>query len=283
MIKVRERARQSIVPARRRAKRAIARRRRTALAGAGRSTRRLWKRTRRAAKRRRAARTLRASVAFLRTNGGRSTVIDKVFSRFTFGFGAGYVVGARAGRERYEQIQRWWNSFIGNPSVRQAAQRGRDVVTEAGGQVMSKFQQRQPPQDIREVMTAVPATVKTVSPLTEAAAKMKDNDAGAIVVVDELNSVVGIVTDRDIAIWAVADGRDATTTTVGEVASKDLQALSPTDSVEDAVRLMRQRNIRRLPVVENGRPIGIVSLGDLAQERDSDSVLADISRAPGNR
>ena len=199
------------------------------------------------------------------------------------GFAAGYVLGAQAGRERYEQIQRWWNSFIGNPSVRQAAQRGRDVDTEAGGQVMSKFQQRQAPQDIREVMTAVPATVKTVSPLTEAAAKMKDNDSGAIVVVDELNSVVGIVTDRDIAIRAVADGRDARTTTVGEVASTDLQVLSPTDSVEDAVRLMRQRNIRRLPVVENGRPIGIVSLGDLAQERDSDSVLADISRAPGNR
>ena len=104
-----------------------------------------------------------------------------------------------------------------------------------------------------------------------------------MIVIDESNSVVGIVTDRDIAIRAVAEGRDVTTTKVGDVASKDLETLSPSDSVEKAVRLMRQRNIRRLPVVEGGRPIGIVSIGDLARERDPRSALADISRGPANQ
>jgi signal-transduction protein with cAMP-binding, CBS, and nucleotidyltransferase domain len=211
-------------------------------------------------------------------------MIDRVFNRFSLGFGAGYVVGARAGRERYDEILRWWNSFIGNPTLQHAAQRGRELVTEAGGQVASKIQQTQgPTQDIREVMTATPETVRMTSTLAEAAARMKQQDAGAMVVVDESKKVVGIVTDRDIAIRAVAEGRDPKTTKVGEVASKELQTLSPTDSVEDAVRLMRQRNIRRLPVVEDGRPIGIVSIGDLAQERDPSSVLADISSAPGNQ
>jgi signal-transduction protein with cAMP-binding, CBS, and nucleotidyltransferase domain len=214
---------------------------------------------------------------------GRKTMIDRLFSRFGLGFGVGYVVGARAGRERYQQIQEWWNSFIGNPTVQQAAHRGRELMTEAGGQVASKIQTQRSPQDIREVMTAAPETVRIGSTLAEAAAKMKQQDAGAMVVIDESRKVVGIVTDRDIAIRAVAEGRDVTTTKVGDVASKDLQTLSPSDSVEDAVRLMRQRDIRRLPVVEDGRAVGIVSIGDLARERDPRSALADISRAPANQ
>lgn len=214
-------------------------------------------------------------------------MFDKLINRFTVGFGVGYVLGARAGRERYEQIQGWWNSFVGNPAVQQAAQRGRELLSEAGDQVTSRVQQsvqeRGAPQDIREVMTASPETVTTGSSLTEAATKMKRHDAGAMVVVDETQAVIGIITDRDIAIRAVAEGRDVTTVKVGDIASKGLQTLSPTDSVADAVKLMRQHKIRRLPVVESGRPVGIVSIGDLAEERDPTSALADISRASGNR
>jgi CBS domain-containing protein len=117
----------------------------------------------------------------------------------------------------------------------------------------------------------------------QAAEAMRMIDAGTVLVSDDTNQLVGIVTDRDIAIRAVAEGRDPKTTSVGEVASKDLQTLSPMDSVADAVRLMRERGVRRLPVVEAGRPVGVVSIGDLAQERDPGSVLADISRAPGNQ
>lgn len=211
-------------------------------------------------------------------------MLDKLFSRFSVGFGVGYVVGARAGRERYEEIVGWWNTFVGNPNVRQVAQRGRELVTEAGEQVVDRIQQIQrPSQDIREVMTASPETVGITSTLKEAATKMKHQEAGAMVVVDESKKVVGILTDRDIAIRAVAEGRDARTTKVGDIASKHVRTLAPTDSVEEAVRLMREEKIRRLPVVEDGRPVGIVSIGDLAEERDPRSALADISRAPSTR
>lgn len=210
----------------------------------------------------------------------RRTMVGKLFNRFTLGFAAGYVLGAKAGHERYEQIRGWWGSLTGNPTVKQAAQR----VGEAGGQATSKLLGAQHrPRDVREVMTPLPATVSTASTLAEAAEKMRRHDAGAMIVLDDGQRVCGILTDRDIAVRAVAEGRDPKTTKVGEVASKDLQTLSPTDSVADAVRLMRERDVRRLPVVEDGRPVGVVSIGDLAQERDPDSALADISRAPGNR
>jgi hypothetical protein len=150
----------------------------------------------------------------------RRAMLDKLFSRFSLGFGLGYVVGARAGRERYEEIVGWWNSFVGNPNIRQVAQRGRELVTEAGEQVVDRIQQIQrPSQDIREVMTATPETIGMTSTVKEAATKMKQQEAGAMVVVDEFKKVVGILTDRDIAIRAVAEGRDAKSTKVGDIAS----------------------------------------------------------------
>jgi CBS domain-containing protein len=69
---------------------------------------------------------------------------------------------------------------------------------------------------------------------------------------------------------------------VGEIASRELTTIDPDESVDSAVALMRERSIRRLPVVEDGRPVGIVSLGDLALERDPDSCLGEISAAPPN-
>jgi CBS domain-containing protein len=207
-------------------------------------------------------------------------MIDRLFSRFSLGFGLGYVLGAKAGRERYEQMQGWWSALTGTPALQKAADQGRQWVSETTGNLASKVQRS--PQDIREVMTAAPETVGVGSTLSEAATQMKRQDAGAMVVVDETEKVVGIITDRDIAVRAVAEGRDVKTTRVGEVTSRDLETLAPTDSVDDAVRIMRERKIRRLPVVEGGRPVGIVSLGDLALERDQDSVLASVSQPPPN-
>jgi CBS domain-containing protein len=91
-----------------------------------------------------------------------------------------------------------------------------------------------------------------------------------------------VVTDRDIALRIVAEGRDSAATTLADVCSHSLLTVTPTDSVEEAVRLMRTHAIRRLPVVEDGRAVGIVSLGDLAIERDPDSALGEISSAPPN-
>jgi len=134
---------------------------------------------------------------------------------------------------------------------------------------------------IRDVMTSGPACVDPHASATEAARRMRELDSGAILVTegDELR---GLVTDRDIVVRAVADGRDPARVEVGEICSGDVEALSPDDDVERAVQVMRERHVRRIPILEGGHPVGIVSIGDLAMARDERSALADISRAPGN-
>ena len=127
-------------------------------------------------------------------------------------------------------------------------------------------------------MTTNPRTVNEDATVLEAAQVMRDSDIGDVIVVED-GEVTSIVTDRDIAVRGVAEGRDAESTTVGEIATTGVKAIEPDASVDDALRMMREHDIRRLPVVKNGRPAGIVSLGDLAVEREPDSTLADISAA----
>ncbi len=95
--------------------------------------------------------------------------------------------------------------------------------------------------------------------------------------------IQGILTDRDIVVRALAEGRDPARTTVGEICSRELTTLCPDDAIGDAEKIMRDQAIRRLPVVEEGRPVGIVSLGDLAVEKNPESTLGGISAAPPNR
>jgi CBS domain-containing protein len=127
-------------------------------------------------------------------------------------------------------------------------------------------------------MTRDPRTVNAGDPVIEAARIMRDDDIGDVIVVESGN-VQGIVTDRDIVVRDVAEGRDPESTPVREVCTTGVEALEPGATVSDALRKMREEDIRRLPVVEDGRPVGIVSLGDLAVEREPDSTLADISAA----
>ena len=127
-------------------------------------------------------------------------------------------------------------------------------------------------------MTHDPRTVDVDDPVTEAARQMRDGDVGDVIVTRD-GQVEGIVTDRDVAVRAVADGRDPQSTPVSEVCTSDVRSLEPSQSVDEAIQAMREHDIRRLPVVDGGRPVGIVSLGDLAVERDPDSALADISAA----
>ncbi len=133
-------------------------------------------------------------------------------------------------------------------------------------------------RSVREIMTSDPITVAPESPVTEAARAMRDADVGAVVVVGGDGSVDGIVTDRDITIRAVAEGRGSEAR-VADVYTPEPTTLSPDHSVDDAVRVMREKAIRRVPVVEGGKPVGILSLGDLAVEQDPGSALADISAA----
>jgi len=137
---------------------------------------------------------------------------------------------------------------------------------------------------VRDVMTPDPTTVESTVSVVHAARCMRDKDVGAIIVLNGWD-ICGIVTDRDIAVRAVAEGLDPAETTVGEICSPHLVGLALDATVADAVTLMRENALRRLPVVAGGRPIGIVSLGDLVtkKEREGGKVLAGISTAPPNR
>ena len=134
-------------------------------------------------------------------------------------------------------------------------------------------------QEIRELMTPNPVTMPGTASVHDAARAMRDSDIGDVIVIEH-NQVCGIVTDRDIAVRIVAESQDPTTTTLADICSHSLLTVTPTDAVEHAVRLMRTHAIRRLPVVEKGQAVGIVSLGDLAVERDPKSALGGISAAP---
>jgi CBS domain-containing protein len=135
---------------------------------------------------------------------------------------------------------------------------------------------------IRDVMTTNPETLPESTTVREAAETMRANDIGDVVIVDDNGAISGILTDRDIVVRVVAEGRDPRVTRIGDIGSRELTAASPDDPVDRAVQLMRERAIRRLPVVDKGKPVGIVSIGDLALDRDPDSALADISAAPPN-
>ena len=134
-------------------------------------------------------------------------------------------------------------------------------------------------QHIRELMTPNPVSMPGTASVHEAARAMRDADIGDVIVIEN-NQVCGIITDRDIAVRVVAEAKDPATTALADICSHSLLTVTPTDSVEHAVRLMRTHTVRRLPVVEEGKAVGIVSLGDLAVERDPDSVLGEISAAP---
>ena len=136
-------------------------------------------------------------------------------------------------------------------------------------------------QPIRELMTPNPVSLPGTASVHEAARAMRDQDIGDVIVIEN-HQVCGIVTDRDIVTRTVAGAQDPTATTLADICSHALLTVTPTDSVEHAVRLMRTHAIRRLPVVEGGKAVGIVSLGDLAVERDPDSALGEISAAPPN-
>src|SRR5436190_774885 len=111
---------------------------------------------------------------------------------------------------------------------------------------------------------------------------MKEHKIGAVLVTQADGSLLGLVTDRDLAVRGMASDRDIDKTQVAEICSTPPVKLDPTATADDAVRLMRERAVRRIPVVADGKPIGIVSIGDLARAKDANSLLAQISAAPSN-
>ncbi|HEY3092961.1 MAG TPA: CBS domain-containing protein [Vicinamibacterales bacterium] len=127
--------------------------------------------------------------------------------------------------------------------------------------------------NIREVMTPNPQCVSPGDSIQNAARIMRDCDTGAVPVVDN-GRPVGIVTDRDIVVRAVADGGQLSRP-VREIVSTNIVCASPDMSTHEAAHLMSEHQIRRLPVVENDRLVGIVSLGDLAVKEAKDRRIGD--------
>jgi CBS domain-containing protein len=123
-------------------------------------------------------------------------------------------------------------------------------------------------KSISQVMTSNPRGVETSTPVAEAARLMKTEDVGSVPIL-EGDRLTGMLTDRDIAIRLVAEGKDPQSTTVGEIASRDVVTIDPQQNLDEALRLMAQHQVRRLPVVEeDGRLVGIVAQADVATQGD---------------
>jgi CBS domain-containing protein len=136
---------------------------------------------------------------------------------------------------------------------------------------------------VRDVMSPCPQVLSPEATVLEAADLMRREDIGDVLVMaDDDRTLVGILTDRDIVVRALAERRDPAQTRIGDVCSREVTTIGPDESVGTAVRLMREKAIRRLPVCDDHQVLGMLTLGDIAVERDSRTALADISAAPPN-
>jgi CBS domain-containing protein len=136
------------------------------------------------------------------------------------------------------------------------------------------------PTTVAETMTPSPTTIRADQSVREAAQLMEAQDIGNVVVVDD-GRVVGIVTDRDIVVRVLAAG-GGPDDEIRRACSTELVTASPDDPVDAVVTLMREKAVRRVPVMRGNELVGIVSLGDVAMEHDPDSALAEISAEPPN-
>ncbi len=134
---------------------------------------------------------------------------------------------------------------------------------------------------VRDVMTAEPIVLQRSQSIADAARAMRDHAVGSVLVVDG-DKLIGLVTDRDIVVRALAESVPPDSP-VGRVCSPDLVAVEAEDDTAAAARVMQDNAVRRLPVMEGGRIVGMVSIGDLAVDQDEASALADISAARPNQ
>jgi CBS domain-containing protein len=132
---------------------------------------------------------------------------------------------------------------------------------------------------IKDVMTERVYSVLHSTCLRDVASLMKDQDIGDVLVVNDDGTLRGIVTDRDLVVRGIACGCDIGSTCAGDIATENVFKLAPDATIDEAVRLMRDNAVRRVPVMNDGVAIGIVSLGDLARVKDPQTALGHISQA----
>src|SRR5437763_1909013 len=134
---------------------------------------------------------------------------------------------------------------------------------------------------VRDIMTSEGlATASLDTTLEDIATMMRDENVGAIPVLDDDENLAGIITDRDIVVRAIAEGQDPSECTAEEILSEELHTIEPDSDIEVAADLMARHKIRRLPVVEDGEIIGMISLGDISvkgEEEHASEALEDIS------
>jgi CBS domain-containing protein len=118
-------------------------------------------------------------------------------------------------------------------------------------------------ESVRDAMTENPRSIGASASVVEAARLMREADIGSLPITDG-EQLVGVITDRDITTRVVAEAADLKTTSVGEVYSRDLISVEPDNDLDEALRLMARHQVRRLPVVEDGRLVGIVAQADVA-------------------
>ena len=118
-------------------------------------------------------------------------------------------------------------------------------------------------KSVRDAMTENPRSIGASASVVEAARLMRDEHIGSLPITDD-EELVGMITDRDITTRVVAEAADPKMTSVGDVVSRDLISVEPDEDLEEAVQLMASHQVRRLPVVENGRLVGIVAQADVA-------------------
>ena len=134
---------------------------------------------------------------------------------------------------------------------------------------------------LNEIMSSDVESCAPDATVSEAAQKMRHEHIGDVIISED-GQLRGLLTDRDIVVRVVAEGKNPETTLVSKVCSEQLHWLSPEAEFEEAVALMRTQSIRRLPIVDDEQVVGVVSLGDLALARDQHSALAEISAAAPN-
>ena len=137
-------------------------------------------------------------------------------------------------------------------------------------------------ESVRDVMTKRPVALEHTATVVDAARAMRDGNFGTVIVVKD-GKVCGVVTDRDIVIRAVAASHDPRLATLGEICTEDVMTVQADEPLAKVVMLMLEKAIRRVPVVEDGRPVGVISLGDLAKKNDEGSTLTEISAAKPNQ
>jgi CBS domain-containing protein len=139
-------------------------------------------------------------------------------------------------------------------------------------------------KSVQDAMTTQPTFVERSKPVKDAARIMRDENVGALPVVDD-GRLIGMITDRDIAVRVVAEGRDLGSTTVGDAHTDQLVTVQPEQDLDDALALMARYQVRRVPVTDGDRLVGILAQADVAldmKEKVTGEVVQAISEPSGS-